>query len=76
MHLVTVWWHYLLWGPSSGIGTCPGYMSWLFVIYSLWWDTLFSFDEERRGLVLPQLDMPCFVDSLWEALFSDEYVRR
>lgn len=31
-------------------------------------DALFSLDAGGRGLVLPQLDVSDFVDSLWEAL--------
>ena len=31
-------------------------------------DALLSLDAGGRGLVLPQLNMPGFVDSLWEPL--------
>lgn len=34
----------------------------------LWWDTMLSLDIGGRGLFLPQLGVPDFVDSLMEAL--------
>lgn len=49
--------------PNSGTRTCPWCISWLFGAYSLWWDGLFSFEAEVGSLVVPQLDMPCFVDA-------------
>lgn len=49
--------------PSSGTRTCPWCMSWLFGTYSLRCDALPSRDAVGMNLVLPQLDLPCFVDS-------------
>lgn len=46
------------------------YMSWPFELCSLWWDVLLNFDAWRRGLVLPQLSVTGFVDSLFKALLS------
>lgn len=50
-------------GSLHGTRTCPWCMSWPFGTYSLWWDALPSPDARGRGLVLPQLYIPCCVDS-------------
>ena len=43
-------------------------MNWLFGAHSLWGDTLLSLDTGERGLILPQLSIPDFIDSPTEAL--------
>lgn len=43
-------------------------MNWLFGSHPLWWDTLLILDTAGRGLVLPQLGLPDFVDSPREVL--------
>lgn len=48
-------------------------MSWLFETHSLWRDALLSLDAGRRSLVLPQLEMPGFVNSPRKALLSLEW---
>lgn len=45
-------------------------MNWLFGAHSTWRDILLSLNSEGRTLVLPQSDMPDFVDFLWEVLCS------
>lgn len=45
-------------------------LNWLFVAHFLWRDTLLSLDTVGRDLILPQSDVPDFVDSQWEALPS------
>lgn len=46
---------------------------WLFGAHSFWWDALLNLDAGGSGLVLPQLDMPDFVDSSWEAILRSEW---
>ena len=44
-------------------------MSWLSEAHSWWWDALLSLNAGgMQGLVLPQLNVPGFVDSPLEAL--------
>lgn len=58
--------------PGSGMRTYFWCMSWLFGAQSLWWDGLISLDAGRwRGggsLVLPELDVPGFINFPWEGL--------
>lgn len=51
-----------------GPGSIPWCKSWLFGAHFLWWNALFSLDAMGRSFVPPQLKVPGFVDSSWEAL--------
>lgn len=42
-------------------------MNQFFEAHSLWWDSLFSLDAEKRGLDLIELGMPRFCCLPWEA---------
>lgn len=54
--------------PSSGVRISPSCTSWLFGTHSLWWDAWLSLDAGARSSLLPEIDMPGFIDSLREAL--------
>lgn len=58
-----------VWG-ASGCGTriYPWCTSWLFGAHSLGWNALLSLDIAGRDLVLPQLTLPGFSGSPWEAI--------
>lgn len=57
---------------GSGTGIYPWCVSWCFGVHSLWQDALLSLDEEGRGLVLPQHDIPGFLDSMGDLTLSEE----
>lgn len=44
-------------------------MNQLFEISLLRWDTLLSLDAGGSGLILPQMNVPGFIDFPWEALY-------
>ena len=55
---------------GSGTSIDPYYLKWLFGVYSLWRETLFTLYSVGRALVLLQSNVLDLVDSLWEALPS------
>ena len=49
--------------PDSRARIYPLGLSYLVGVCSLWWDTMISLSAAGRGLVLPQLNGPGFIDS-------------